>query len=345
MEIPETALEDISQSDQIPDSPLMTHPQAPSTPIVPAEIAEFCISDKVINLVLDYRAVPKKESFFKLYNIEEFSEAIKTIYSGKVKLVTVLKELDEVLKVARESADIVRRTGHNMKYLRDGFFDGSLVDTDKFDKELNALLENTAKPLTNKDGKLAASVRTLAGFMLDKAITDKISAGNLTSPKGIPGKRRSVIGEKHEKTTKSMRVVPTSGLENLKPTVGVIEKTTGPGRMDSQTSLKGGEPENLPMFSEKKILEEDQSQEVDGLDEMPIQAQKRKESNLSRSNSPKNIPQAHKLTQTENIPQAPKLTQTEKPQEDKPPKEKLVLRLMEPLVIAYVPRHTIKNFS
>jgi hypothetical protein len=270
---------------------------------VTAEIAEFCIDDKVINLVLDYRAVPNKDSFFKLYNIEEFSEAIKTIYSGKLKLVTVLKELDEVLKVARESADIVRRTGHNMKYLRDGFFDGSLVDTDKFNLELNALLENTAKPLTNKDGKLAASVRTLAGFVLDKAIADKICAnGNPSSQKNIPlKKKRTLVGDIIEKTTKSMRVVPTSALENLKPTVEILEKATRPGRMDSQTSLKGGEPENLLMLDDKKILEEDQSLEADGLDEMPIQTQKMKPA-LSRSESPKNIPQAHKLTQTEKIP-------------------------------------------
>jgi hypothetical protein len=247
MDIPENELEDISQSYCIPDSPVPAQPQAIVTPIVLPEIAEFRIDDKVINLVLDYRAVPKKDSFFKLYNIEEFSEAIKTIYSGKVKLVTVLKELDEVLKVARESADIVRRTGHNMKYLRDGFFDGSLVDTDKFNLELNALLENPAKPLTNKDGKLAASVRTLAGFVLDKAIADKISAnGNPSSQKNIPlKKKRTLVGDKHEKITKSMRVVPTSALENLKPTVGILEKAYGPGRMDSQTSLKEGEPQNL----------------------------------------------------------------------------------------------------
>jgi hypothetical protein len=100
------------------------------------------------------------------------------------------------------------------------------------------------------------------------------------------------------------------------------------------------------MLGEKKILEEDQSLEADGLDDMPIQTQKPKPKPiLSSGQSSEKIPQAHKLTQTEKIPQTPKLTQTEEPQEGKSPKEKLVLSLMEPLTIAYVPRPTIKNFS
>ena len=138
---------------------------------------EGCMLDeRVQDILFDFDAVDNKEAFFKFFNVDEFGNIIKAIYGEKLKILDLLNKVDELLREARLSADIIRRT-KNMKYLRDGYFNGVLVDTAKVSADIESLLKTVQNPI-NKFGKISASVKTLASFLLDKALKEKPRVAN-----------------------------------------------------------------------------------------------------------------------------------------------------------------------
>jgi hypothetical protein len=73
--------------------------------------------------------------------LQEFSEFLKNVYEAKIKVVKILTRIDEVLKCADDSIDIVRRNSGNIQYLRTGVFGGRLVSVGSVEVEMRKTLD------------------------------------------------------------------------------------------------------------------------------------------------------------------------------------------------------------
>ena len=60
-----------------------------------------------------------------------------------IKVVSVLIELDDLIKTADESISVVNRSSKNMKYLRTGVVGAQLVDPEAVTKEMKMMIERT----------------------------------------------------------------------------------------------------------------------------------------------------------------------------------------------------------
>lgn len=90
----------------------------------------------------------------------------------KLKVVTILGKIDSLLKGADGSMETVRRNSHNMRYLRTGILGGELVDPGRVLKDMEEMVEASQAPLggVRGKGKFSSSMKTIATFMLDKAM-------------------------------------------------------------------------------------------------------------------------------------------------------------------------------
>jgi hypothetical protein len=59
------------------------------------------------------------------------------------KVVSILIELDDLIKIAGESISIVNRSSKNMKFLRTGVVGAQLVDPEAVTKQMKTMIEQT----------------------------------------------------------------------------------------------------------------------------------------------------------------------------------------------------------
>jgi hypothetical protein len=115
----------------------------------------------------------------------------------KLKVVTILKKIDCLLKNADGAMEIVRRNSHNMKYLRTGIFGGELADPERVLREMEEMIEASQATLgaVGKKERFSSSMKTIATFMLEKAMENsKVGKGCPVGRKSKVVRRRAMEG-------------------------------------------------------------------------------------------------------------------------------------------------------
>jgi predicted RNA methylase len=99
-------------------------------------------------------------------------------FHNSTKVSSILIEIDVLIKTADENLDIVKRSAKNMKFLRTGVVGAKLLDPEAINEEFKAMIDRMAKPVegntaNSKNIKITPSMRTMASFMLDKAVRER----------------------------------------------------------------------------------------------------------------------------------------------------------------------------
>lgn len=158
----------------------------------------------------------------------------------------ILIRLDDLIKIADTSIDIVKRNSKNMKYMRTGVIGAQLIDPEEVEKQLKEFLERSMKPVTTDGGppqKITSSMRTMASFMLDKVFREREE--EIKNPKLRANPK---VERKEVKDSSRPLIDPNSGERGMEVPKFILDKDRIPNS-GRKFILKSSSQGNLPICS------------------------------------------------------------------------------------------------
>jgi hypothetical protein len=156
-----------------------------------------------------------------------------------------LIRLDDLIKIADTSIDIVKRNSKNMKYMRTGVIGAQLIDPEEVEKQLKEFLERSMKPASTDCGppqKITSSMRTMASFMLDKVFREREE--EIKNPK--LKRANSKVERKEVKEPSRPFIDPDSGERGMEVPKFILEKDRIPNS-GQKFILRSRSQGNLPI--------------------------------------------------------------------------------------------------